>query len=92
MRRLICFVLTLALLASGRVLAQDASISTNLVDYAQLGTLNLEASCGVARHWSLNAGVKYNPFSFENEELQSPMQSRQRSVALGTRYWPWHIY
>lgn len=94
MNRFICVITCVSIfLGLGRhACAQGASVSTNIVDYAQLGTLNVEASCGVARHWSLSAGVKYNPFSFENEKLQTPMQSRQRAVAVGTRYWPWHIY
>ena len=44
--------------------AQNASLSTNLAGYAQLGTLNCEASYAVARHWSLTAGLRYNPFTF----------------------------
>lgn len=70
--------------------SQEVSLSTNLADYANRGTLNLEASWGFARHWSVEAGVKYNPFSFGEGDDQS--QKRQRSIYAGAKYWPWHIY
>ena len=71
---------------------QNVSVSTNLVDYADFGTLNLDASCAVAQHWSINAGMKYNPFSFPGGADGGNMQSRQQTYSIGTRYWPWHIF
>lgn len=70
--------------------AQDISISTNFIDYASLGTLNLEASVGLAQHWSVNAGVKYNPFSYNTSE--ESVRLKQRQINAGARYWPWHVY
>lgn len=72
--------------------AQNASLSTNLAAYAQFGTLNCEASYALARHWSLTAGMRYNPFTFSGGAEDGARQLRQRTVAVGTRYWPWHIY
>lgn len=70
--------------------AQNYALSTNILGYADFGTLNLEFSYGVARHWSVGAGFRYNPFSFGGgEDLVS---RRQRSLSAGTRYWPWHIF
>ncbi len=70
--------------------AQDLSVSTNVMDYVNFGTLNVEASYGLARHWTLYAGAKYNPFRFdEGEDMKL---NKQRSVSVGTRYWPWHIF
>lgn len=63
--------------------AQVLALSTNVVPYAEGGTLNVEASVGVSRHWSVGADALYNPYS---------EQSRQRSFSVGARYWPWHIY
>ncbi len=71
--------------------AQDLSISTNVAGYANFGTLNMEASYGLSRHWSLNAGVKYNPFTFDSSKY-GKMQNRQQLFAIGTRFWPWHIF
>ena len=70
--------------------AQTFSLSTNTLDYAQLGTLNIEAAYGFARHWSVQLGAKYNPFSFET--ARGRFQARQRLVRAGARWWPWHVY
>ena len=69
--------------------AQTFSLSTNTLDYAQLGTLNIEAAYGFARHWSVQLGAKYNPFSFET--ARGRFQARQRLVRAGARWWPWHV-
>ena len=72
--------------------AQNMSVSTNIASYANFGTLNLEASCAVARHWSLTAGMRYNPFSFPGGADEGPRQCKQRTFSAGARFWPWHIY
>ena len=70
--------------------AQNYAVTTNVLDYADFGTLNIEASCGIARQWTLMAGVKYNPFYWKKGEAE--IADRQRSVEAGARFWPWHIY
>lgn len=82
----LCFVLSISSEAS----AQRFSLSTNLVDYANFGTLNLEASYGIARNWSVGAGVRYNPFRFENSG-RDVFYNRQHSWSVGARYWLWHL-
>ena len=72
--------------------ARRFSLSTNIVDYLNLGTLNLEASYGLSRHWSLNAGVRYNPFTYNLPEKGSQMQNRKQSYEIGVRMWPWHVF
>ena len=89
MRRFIVTAL-LAVLSSLIMSAQKLSISTNLIDYACLGTLNAEVSYTMSQHWSLTAGVKYNPFTFHKSDADRQFQNRQQSYALGVRYWPWH--
>ena len=80
-----------ALLAAEREShAQRFNISTNLLEYVNLGTLNLDASFGVAKNWSLNAGVRYNPFSYESAQ-RGVFYNRQRSLSFGARYWLWHL-
>lgn len=83
--------LAFCLFAAFAVSAQDLSLSTNILGYANLGTLNMEASYGMSRHWTLNAGVKYNPFSFDAGD-KGNIRNKQQSYALGARYWPWNIY
>ena len=72
--------------------AQQMSVSTNLIDYACLGTLNAEASFSVSQHWSVTAGVKYNPFTYRKDDPQRQFQYRQQSYAIGARFWPWHSF
>ena len=62
--------------------AQKLSLSTNLADYAAGGTLNIGAANGVSRHWTVTAEGRYNPYAMQ----------RQRTLAAGTRWWPWHMY
>ena len=57
MKKLILCVSALVVAAFG-LRAQDVSITTNLADYADFGTLNVEASYALAQHWSILAGGK----------------------------------
>lgn len=82
--------LTAGLLLCVVASAQNYSVATNVLDYVNLGTLNLEASCGIGRQWTVSAGMKYNPFSFG--EGKKEFADKQRSVDAGARFWPWHIY
>lgn len=70
--------------------AQEFALSTNMLGYVDFGTMNLEAAYGVSQHWSLSAGVKYNPFSYGKGEDELNM--RQRCFSMGVKYWPWHIF
>lgn len=76
------------LLASG----QDVAVSTNLMDYVSLGTINAEASVGVGRHISLNTSARVNPWTYHKGDPGKQMQNRHQTYAAGIRYWPWHIY
>lgn len=94
MKRIMTMI-TVSLLAAAGACGVDArrfSLSTNMLDYANFATLNVEASYGVARHWSVNAGAKLNPFTFRLREKGTQMQNRQQSYELGVRMWPWHIF
>ncbi len=83
-------VVALALLSGCMLRAQELGLSTNVADYIAGGTMNMEAAYAFARHWTLSAGVKYNPFSFG--EGENTFRMRQRCVSAGARYWPWHIF
>ncbi len=72
--------------------AQRTSVSTDLLGYADSGTLNGEISCSVSRHWSVTTGFRFNPFTFRKGEDNHLVSNRQRTVAAGARYWPWHVY
>lgn len=91
MKRIVLLVL-LCLSSVFRSYGQKFSISTDLMGYAALGTLNLDASYAVSRHWSLTLGARYNPFTFHKGDPQKQFQSRQQSYSVGARMWPWHIW
>ena len=72
--------------------SQKVSLSTDVLGYADMLTLNGELSCSVARRWSVNAGFRYNPFTYRKGEDDHLASRRQRSFAAGARFWPWHVY
>ena len=88
----ILLLMTFIALISSRASAQNWSISTNLVDYVSLGTLNMEGSFAPGRHISVNASVRVNPWTYHKGDQQKQMQNRHQTYAAGLRYWPWHIY
>ena len=79
-----------ALLVGAAASAQQFSVATNLVDYADFGTLNAEGDVAVGRRWTLTAGAKYNPFLFRPDS--EPVSARQRLFGAGVRFWPWHVF
>ena len=86
-------IILLAVLTLGaKASAQDWSLSTNLIDYVCLGTLNAEGSVAAGRYLSVNASVRYNPWTFQKGDPAKQMQNRNQTYAAGVRYWPWHIY
>lgn len=73
--------------------AQQFVVNTNLLEWANLITMNVNAGMAVSRHWSLGLGVKYNPFYFtKGEDDFSRMQNKQLSGSIYAKYWPWHVY
>ena len=71
--------------------AQRFSVSTNLLDYVCLGTINAECSYSVSRSWSLTFGAEYNPFTFR-EGQEDQFQLKQQSYSVGARLWSWHTW
>lgn len=72
--------------------AQKWSLSTNAFDWAMLGTVNLEAQVSVARHISIDAGARYNPWKFDTSNPHLTIQNRQTTFYAGIRYWPWYVF
>lgn len=81
----------MVLLAAPAAYAQKWEISTNALDYINLGTLNIEGGYAVAQHWSVHAGARYNPFSYGSEE-KGYFQNKKQSYSVGARYWAWHTW
>jgi len=74
------------------VSAQKLAVSTDMLGYADMLTVNGEVSYSVSRHWSANAGFRYNPFRFHGGADEHLVSNRQRTVSAGARYWPWHVF
>lgn len=72
--------------------AQKAALATDLVSYVNFVTLNAEVSYPVARHWSVNAGFRYNPFTFNLGEGKEDVRNKQQSYSAGVRFWPWNVF
>ena len=68
------------------------SVSTNLYDWANLGTMSFEGSFSLMRRWSFDAGVRYNPWSFLSDDNPKAFQNRRRTFYAGPRLWPWNVY
>ena len=93
MSKLLKFILPFVMiLLANESFAQKYSISTDLLGYARLGTMNVDASYAISRRWSLVAGVRYNPFTFRKGDPEKQFQYRQQSYSVGMRLWPWHIW
>jgi len=82
--------------ATGRRVLSDRKtplmLSTNLFDWCDFATLNLEVGVPVAQKWSLHAGVKYNPWKFNSSKGNyQTTYNQQKSFSLGVRFWPWYV-
>lgn len=66
------------------------TLGTNVVDYINLATLNIEGSLAISRHWTLNGGVKLNPWTF-NKSKDNQFQNRHFTAGLGFRWWHWYV-
>ncbi len=75
----------------GTLYAQRLSVATNLLGYANLGTINGEIGLGVSRHFSVYLQTKYNPFTYR-EGREDQFQNRQATLSAGCRYWFWHTW
>lgn len=95
--RILTVILILTVISpSLRTAAQESrktqvSLSTDLVDWANFGTANLEAGVSLHQHFSVHAGAKYNPWSFKTHNLGLALYNKQTTAYAGFRYWPWYV-
>ena len=88
----ILLIVSLTLSASVLAGAQQWSVGTNLLGLANMGTLNMEASASVARHFTVNASMQANPWTFHAGDTDRQRQNRSQSYEAGIRWWPWYVY
>ena len=96
-------VAALCILLSSDAFAQRYSVSTNSVQWLNLGTLNAEAGVAVSQHFSIHAGARYNNWTWRKGdpdvrlvdslgEDERQFENRKQAYDLKLRWWPWHIY
>lgn len=85
-------LIALTLLSAPRSGAQRLSVGTNVADWLSLGTMNANASVAVARHFTLNAEARVNPWTFNSNDSETQLQNRHQTYAAGMRWWPWYVY
>ena len=93
MKSKISIIIVLALLCGhmNDMRAQKISLGTNLMDWANLGTANLEAGVSVSQHISFVAGGHYNPWKYHTPKGYDVLNQQATGYA-GIRYWPWYVY
>ncbi len=99
----LCLCLSLSLLGERKVAAQQVSVSTNAIEWLNLGTINGELGVSVSRHFSIHVGARYNPWTFNRGdtkarytdplgETEKQFENRKQAYNLSVRWWPWYIY
>ena len=68
---------------------QGFSVSSNILELLNMGCMGIEAGIPAGRHLSVNASVRYNPWTVEFGE--GAAFDKKRGFSAGARYWPWHI-
>ena len=97
-RRILAIVLLLAARSTSfSSAAQEKSktqfaLSTDVVDWACLGTINLDAGVSVHQHFSVELGAKFNPWEFTTGGKDLPLYNHQATAYAGMRYWPWYVF
>lgn len=86
------YLIVLALIMPFASFAQKFSVSTNILDWADLGTINAEVGFAPGRHITINLQGEYNNWNFGSVEKGNPFQDRVRGGALGIRWWPWNVF
>lgn len=93
----------LAVISATEARAQQWSVSTNLVEWGNLGTINGEVGVGVSQHFSLFVNARYNNWTFRKGvpedryedpygETEVQFENRKMAFAAGVRFWPWYTY
>ena len=82
---------------NAEVIKADGSISrwcitTNLVDWAWFVTPNADVQFSVARHFTLEAGFRYNAWTYFGSTSDQRNRQCRQNYSVGLRYWPWYTY
>ncbi len=69
---------------------QNITLSTNLLDWANFGTVNGSASFSVSRRVSLGVNAEYNPWTF-GVKSGDWVYNRHRTFGATVDVWPWYV-
>ena len=72
--------------------AQRYAVSTNIPDWAFLGTMNAKGEIAINNNWSLQAGARYNPWTFNAGNPDKQMEDRKLTLGANVRAWPWTVF
>lgn len=90
MKKSIIALLALTILSTPLSAQKKWAVETNIIDWCNYGTLNVEASRSLNRYSTVTAGVRFNSWTFKFGDTVS--KNAARSASVGVRFWPWHIY
>jgi len=82
---------------------QNFSVSTNVADWADFITMNVELGIPLAQHFSVHAQTRINPWVFGIKEGEASYDDivdlekagflkKKTQVGLSARYWPWYVF
>ena len=67
------------------------AVSTNVLGYADFGTINAEVQYALNRHFSLSSQAKVNAWVY-GKDPDKELMNKKSVVSLGVKYWPWYVY
>ena len=87
----ICLAIAVAvgMVCTQEACAQKWSLGTNLVDYVNFGTLNLEGQVALSRHVTLDLQTRQNPFIYNKDNRDDRIFSCRQEYFAGVKIWPW---
>lgn len=91
-KKILLSVLTCVIFSVASHAQAQFAISTNIGDWAFLGTMNVSGAVGFAQHFSVDATAKYNPWSFYRKSNDRLLRNKQVTLSAGARYWPWTVF
>lgn len=91
MKRYLLIIAAALCAASLEAGAQNLTLSTNLLDWLNLGTMNGDMTISVARRWSLGVNAEYNPWTYKWAGDDAWVYNRHRTFGLYTEFWPWYV-
>lgn len=92
---------SLFLLSGGFSSGQDKALSLNLADALRAGTIGLGGELALDRHFTAEASLRLNPWSFRStdtfnglyeEEDSRRILDKKQVYALGGKYWFWNVF